>query len=238
MICPCMYQNTLRQLQHLSNGTMVFTTYIASITWTSDSVWMLSLRDSPQTFIISCWSLALPVWLYDRLSIYHVLTGLLALHALTGSDTTGKFAGIGKGTWVKRYLLAISDERFLSAMCGFVTEITEELMTMFGIFICSVFRPSQLTKNMPAEVFNISSTRYFLFRKSAAEGEKLPPSNGAFLMHEPIICTTSHMEYGTSADHWWNRLYRIWIQLLWWIVYTYPELWSNGTWCGNQNGVT
>ena len=34
------------------------------------------------------------------------------LHALTGGDTTGKFSGRGKEPWVKRFLLAIEDERF------------------------------------------------------------------------------------------------------------------------------
>ena len=41
-----------------------------------------------------------------------VLIALLVLHALTGCDTAGKFSGRGEGTWVKRFLLAIEDERF------------------------------------------------------------------------------------------------------------------------------
>ena len=48
-----------------------------------------------------------------------VLIALLVLHALTGCDTTGKFSGRGKGPWVKRFLLAIEDKRFLSSMCEF-----------------------------------------------------------------------------------------------------------------------
>ena len=39
---------------------------------------------------------------------------LLSLHALTGCDTTGKFCGIGKGTWVKRFLLCKHDKQFVA----------------------------------------------------------------------------------------------------------------------------
>ena len=50
---------------------------------------------------------------------------LLALHALTGCDTTGKFAGIGKGTWVKRFMLAKKDEDLMSMLSIFENGVTE-----------------------------------------------------------------------------------------------------------------
>ena len=46
-----------------------------------------------------------------------------------------------------------------------------------------MYRHPRITKNLPNTVYHLSSTRYLLFRRSAAEGEKLPPSGGAFLEH-------------------------------------------------------
>ena len=108
---------------------------------------------------------------------------LLALHALTGCDTTGKFVGIGKGTWVKRFVLAKHIEDFMSVLSTFEYGVTENMVTKFSSFICSVYRHPRITKKMPEEEYDLSSTRYHLFRRYAAEGEKLPPSAGAFLMH-------------------------------------------------------
>ena len=50
--------------------------------------------------------------------------------------------------------------------------------------------------NLPDSVYDLSSIRYHLFRKSAAEGEKLPPSAGAFLMH---------VERAYSQDYIWSN---------------------------------
>ena len=51
----------------------------------------------------------------DVSSIYECLgenavTALLALHALTGCDTTGKFAGVSKEFWTKGFLKESENE--------------------------------------------------------------------------------------------------------------------------------
>ena len=56
-----------------------------------------------------------------------------------------------------------------------------------------------MTKNLPNAVYDLSSTRYLLFRRSAAEGEKLPPSAEAFLMHT---------ERGFSQNFIWSNAHR------------------------------
>ena len=112
-----------------------------------------------------------------------VSRALLSLHALTGCDTTGKFAVIGKRTWVKCFLLAIKSENFLSAMSTFENGHSESIIPTFASFVCCVYQHPRITKTMTEEVFDLSSTRYYLFQKCAAEGKKLPPRRGAFLMH-------------------------------------------------------
>ena len=112
-----------------------------------------------------------------------VCTALLSLHALTGCDTTGKFAGIEKGTWVKRFFLSKHKENFIAAMCSLETGVNDQILSEFANFVCAVYRHPRITQHLPETLYDLSSTRYHLFQKSAAEGEKLPPSAGAFLMH-------------------------------------------------------
>ena len=75
---------------------------------------------------------------------------------------------------MKRYMLVKADERFLTAICGSEDGVNDELRTMFASFVCSIYRHPGITKNIPTEIFDISLTPYLLFRKLAAEGEKLP----------------------------------------------------------------
>ena len=58
---------------------------------------------------------------------------------------------------------------------------------------------SRITKDLPNAVYDLSSTRYLLFRRSAAEGEKLPPRAAAFLMHT---------ERGFSQDSIWSNAHQ------------------------------
>ena len=61
--------------------------------------------------------------------------------------------------------------------------VNEDILSVFANFVCGVFRHLRITKNLPNAVYALSSTRYLLFPRSATEGEKHPPSAGAFLMH-------------------------------------------------------
>ena len=69
-------------------------------------------------------------------------------------------------------------------MIAFQHGVNDELVTLFQSFVCKMYRfPRTDPKNIPDGIYDISSTRYFLFRKNRAEGDKLPPSIGAFRMH-------------------------------------------------------
>ena len=69
-------------------------------------------------------------------------------------------------------------------MSTFENGHSESIIPTFASFVCCVYRYPRITKTMPEEVFDLSSTIYTIyFKKCAAEGKKLPPSRGAFLMH-------------------------------------------------------
>ena len=81
---------------------------------------------------------------------------------------------------MKRFLAERENERSLNAMHG----VSDELILMFQSFMCKMYKfPRTDPSNIPNELCDISAARYHLFRKSGAEGEKLPPSIGAFRMH-------------------------------------------------------
>ena len=87
----------------------------------------------------------------------NVASSLLALHALTGCVTIGMFAGIGKGTWMKRFMLAKKRENFLAVMSTFEYGVTEAILTTFLSFICSVYRHTRITINLPEGKFDLST---------------------------------------------------------------------------------
>lgn len=74
--------------------------------------------------------------------------------------------------------------------------MNDDILSEFANFVCGVYRHPRLTQNLPDAVYDLRSTRYHLFRKSAAEVEKLPPSAAAFLMH---------VERGYSQDYIWSN---------------------------------
>lgn len=102
---------------------------------------------------------------------------LLGFHPLTGSDTTGRFAGKTKGTCFKtflscspRILLALrSLGRERGLPCQETTEALEE-------YVCRIYSPR--TRHT-----RISELRWYMFSQKHAEGERLPPTRGTLLPH-------------------------------------------------------
>ena len=100
---------------------------------------------------------------------------LLALHAISGCDTVGRFAGKGKLTWF-RGLQNTEDEAFIAALQNFgissnLDETDAENIAQFVSFVYT-------NKSM-----SLPDARWYLFTKKMAEGEKLPPTPSAFRQH-------------------------------------------------------
>ena len=92
--------------------------------------------------------------------------------------------------------------------------VSDELILMFQSFTCKMYKfPRTDPSNIPNELCDISAARYHLFRKSGAEGEKLPPSIGAFRMHvmrHACVSTELCLEFCSSIRNRCRWLSAVW----------------------------
>jgi len=97
---------------------------------------------------------------------------LPALHALSGADNTGSFAGKGKATWWRA---------FQEADLGIITDLarlgtteypTADIMAAIERLICQVYVQN-------TSISTVKELRWWLFRKKQAQSEKLPPTQAA-----------------------------------------------------------
>lgn len=104
--------------------------------------------------------------------------GLIGLHAFTGADWGGKFAGISKKKWMKEYLNLESSSDVVKTFqrlgddsidIDSVTNVQED-------FVCTVY-----AKNSKCRT--VKELRWELFRSKNFEAEKLPPTLGALKPH-------------------------------------------------------
>ena len=109
-------------------------------------------------------------------------TVLLSLYCPTGCDKTGKFAGISKEFWVRRFINERNNQHLVNSLASFGNGIISEILVQFASFVCEAYRfPRSTKKILENEIYNLSSTQYSMFLN--AEGDKLPPSQGAFKKH-------------------------------------------------------
>ena len=134
-----------------------------------------------------------------------VAKALLCLHVLTGCDTTGKFSGISKEFWTKQFLNETDNVRFMESMGKLENGITDDFFDVFSSFVCKAYRFPRSPLKVTNETYDLSSIRYYLFRKSGAEGEKLPPSKGAL---------TKHIDRGYLQLHIWSSVHLSEIEVL------------------------
>ena len=109
---------------------------------------------------------------------------LLSLHALTGSDTTGKFDGKSKQFWFRRFLtIDQNDSKLKEELVNFQTskECTEAIESF--VCRCYLYRSNKDSFRKLGEAVSLSDARYTLFTKRRLEGEKLPPTKDAFGFH-------------------------------------------------------
>jgi len=97
---------------------------------------------------------------------------LPGLHAFSCGDNTGRFARIGKSTWLKLFMEAKED--VIKALCTLCDDahVSEDLQ-----FVCTACRPKGI------QLSSIPELRWHVFCKYMAESEKLPPTLGALKQH-------------------------------------------------------
>ena len=108
--------------------------------------------------------------------IYKALTPLQAqalpgLHALSGADITGSFAGKGKKSFWKAFKSSSDD--VLTALTALGDgPISSNMTSCLATFICRVYLPDT-TEN------SVGAVRWMMFRAHQKESEKLPPTMDA-----------------------------------------------------------
>ncbi|CAB4019967.1 Hypothetical predicted protein [Paramuricea clavata] len=104
--------------------------------------------------------------------------GLLGLHAFSGADWGGKFAGISKSRWINHYLTLESDSDAVDAFQKFGEDDfdQESVSDVLESFVCEVY-----AKNSKCRI--LGELRWELFRTKNLESEKLPPTLGALKPH-------------------------------------------------------
>ena len=102
---------------------------------------------------------------------------LLGLHAFSGTDNTGRFAGVGKKTWMKLFLE--SSDAIVDALTSLCVEenISENNVLTLAKLVCKAYRPKGL------QIESIPELRWYMFCKYMAESDKLSLTLGALSQH-------------------------------------------------------
>ena len=110
--------------------------------------------------------------------------GLIGLHNFSGADWGGKFVGITKKTWVRKYMdlsdddpalncfIMLGESHLPTAMNG--NELPEEVKPLEH-FVCRAYSPKGPT-TLPA-------LRWEMFQSRNQEGKMLPPTRAALMLH-------------------------------------------------------
>lgn len=130
---------------------------------------------------------------------------LPGLHAFTGADWGGKFAGISKQKWTKLFLQLDQGDPIVASLkaLGSKLSLPGGVLKNLEEFVCKAYGSKQ--------AFTLKDLRWELFRKGK-EGEKLPPSPAAFLPHCHRSnylsymwksCTAAELKLPSPVDHGW-----------------------------------
>jgi len=117
---------------------------------------------------------------------------LPGIHAFSGGDNTGRFARIGKSTWLKLFMEA--EEDVIKALCTLCddADVSEDLQLTLAQFVYTAYRPKGI------KLSSIPELRWHLFCKYMEESEKLPPTLGAFKQH--ILRARVQAKYGARLQ--------------------------------------
>ena len=100
---------------------------------------------------------------------------LIAFHALTGCDTTGKFYGKGKGYWFKVFM-KLQDDTAISAICSLQNRPLESALEIEK-FVMAGYCPNTNT------ISTLAEARWYSFCKNPKDCEKFSPTSDAFQQH-------------------------------------------------------
>ena len=100
---------------------------------------------------------------------------ILAFHAFSGADTTGRFAGKTKASCFKTFMAAGTHIHQAFASMG-IEDPSSETMKALERFVCLLYSPKTLYQTT-------SELRWHLFTQKHAEGEKLLPTFGTLRPH-------------------------------------------------------
>ena len=125
---------------------------------------------------------------------------LLGFHTFTGCDTTGRFAGKSKITWLRHFLNM--DQATIEAFyaLGSEEELSGETEAALQSFVCKGYCPAGVS------ITSLKDLRWYLFCKYQSEGEHLPPTTAA--LHEHTLCAhvqafiwhQAHLPHQTHLD--------------------------------------
>jgi hypothetical protein len=113
-------------------------------------------------------------------NIYQSMTPLQAralpgLHAVSGADITGSFAGKGKKTFWKAFMSSSNEVlRALSELGEGPISNNMHVLSILEAFICRVYIPDTVETN-------VGAVRWAIFRTQQKESEKLPPTKDALI---------------------------------------------------------
>ena len=104
--------------------------------------------------------------------------GLLGLHAFSGADCGGKFAGISKNRWIKTYLRLEPSSEVINVFqkLGEDDFNLDRMASVLENFVCTVYAQTSTCKT-------VKELRWELFKCKNLEAEKLPPTLGALKPH-------------------------------------------------------
>lgn len=104
--------------------------------------------------------------------------GLIGLHAFTGADWGGKFAGISKKKWIDHYLSLESSCSVMDAFRQFGEDgfDIDKVSDVLEGFVCDVYLKNSKYKTVQELIWE-------LFKSKSLEAEKLPPTLGALIPH-------------------------------------------------------
>ena len=101
-----------------------------------------------------------------------IVAALTGLHALSGADITGCFAGKGKATWWKVFKEADGETITALANLGKRAQPTADILSDSEKRVCQAFVPN-------TTINSVKELTWWLFRKKQAQSETLPPTQGA-----------------------------------------------------------
>ena len=129
------YQAVLASLRNPSDAQMVFFSPDTDVLVLCIANYDLMLKNT---------SISMPPGVMEIEPIWRAIgaeraKALPAFHAFTGSDNTGRYSRIGKAIWLQVYMKADKDVISSLQMLSTEEEVTETMLTILAIFVCTTY---------------------------------------------------------------------------------------------------